>query len=273
MVIDGDNILYHYFRDELMKKETEESRMLIQHMIKNLSIWLPIKLYKKIPVLLPFSIRDHSCRKSVNKKLEEWGSCDANGYFRDDNTLIKAIPRRFRIVSKNRAYAKQKMGKGFVASHIWRKLSYQSELASKNPLTNTFVPNLVWLPRQISKLTDREGSFAQRYLQGLSISIYRNVELTKEKYDFIKHIWNNLPVPAGITVKEDEKNDLNFFEMSEKDVEKRVKLLLDQIELIKNPLPKKKLYCSRYFATYSMLPKKTKSFFIDKLTKYSNIVG
>ena len=47
-------------------------------------------------------------------------------------------------------------------------------------MLNSFVPNLVWLPVQISKLTDREGSYAQRFLQAISCQIYKNISLPKE---------------------------------------------------------------------------------------------
>lgn len=34
-----------------------------------------------------------------------------------------------------------------------------------NPKVNSFVPNLVWLPKPLAVLTDVEGSFAQQYVQ------------------------------------------------------------------------------------------------------------
>ncbi len=129
--IDGDNILYRYFKDELVERDNSESRLLIRCMIHDLSIWLPLELYRSVPVLLPFVIRDPTCRKTVNKKREAWGSCDSNGYFRDDNTLVKAIPRKYKITSQNKAYSGRKIAKGFVASHVWRKLLDKPELATK----------------------------------------------------------------------------------------------------------------------------------------------
>ena len=230
MAVDGNNILYYYFKDELMNKGTEKNRTLLQHLIRSLSIWLPIELYSGLPVLLPFVVRDATCRKSNNKMREEWGSCDQNGNFRDDNTLVKAIPRKFTISSSIKAYNRQKMGKGFVASHIWRKLDLSSELASANPLTNTFVPNLVWLPSQVSKLTDIEDSFAQKYLQALSFSIYRNVELTEDKTEFVEQIWNNFSKPEQCMKIEQDRSKLNFFDIKKEDIKNRV----DKLLLLKN---------------------------------------
>ena len=267
--IDGDSIIYHYFR-ELIERDTEKGRSLIRRMIHDLSIWLPLTLYQSIPVLLPFVIRDPSCRKSINKKREEWGSCDRNGYFRDDNTLVKAIPRRFKITSRNRNYSGRKMAKGFVASHVWRELSDKSGLASRNPVTNTFVPNLVWLPRQLSKLTDRESSFAQKYLQALSVSIFKNVELSQAKSKFADTVWKMFQAPKGIRI-DDEKQGLNFFDMSERDIQNMVSDLLARIDKIKHLGPGI-LYCRRYFKTYANLPEKTRALLISKLSDYAEMI-
>jgi len=43
------------------------------------------------------------------------------------------------------------MGNEFVASHVWRVVDH-AEVKSRLPLLNSFVPNLVWLLVQVSKL-------------------------------------------------------------------------------------------------------------------------
>lgn len=267
--IDGDNIIYHYLRDELIERDSSEGRVLIRRMIHDLSIWLPIELYRRIPVLLPFVVRDPSCRKSVNKRREEWGSCDSRGYFRDDNTLVKSIPRRYKIASTNRFYSGRKLAKGFVACHVWRKLRGKSELGSRNPMSNTFVPNLVWLPRQISKLTDREGSFAQQYLQALSISIFKPVSLPLNRASVARAIWKMLDSPKNMTIKGTERRGLNFFEVSDEGIQNRVDDLLTRIATIKKR-GGRKLYCSRYLKTYVKLPERTKISLENKLSKYAS---
>ena len=268
--IDGDNVIYHYFRDEFIGKETERDRLLIRRMLHDLAIWLPIRLYQTIPVLLPFVIRDPSCRKSVNKKREEWGSCDSNGFFRDDNTLVKAIPRRFTIMSGNRIYSRRRMAKGFVASHVWRRLSDKSGLASRNPMTNTFVPNLVWLPRQLSKLTDREGSFAQKYLQALSVSIFKGVELAGAKSKLVGTIWKMLEPPT-VKIDENEKEELNFFDMSQRDIQKSLSGLLAKFDIIRNPSGGK-VYCSRYLKTFVNLSQEKRALLTSKVSRYAQMI-
>ena len=257
MKINGNNALYYYFRD-VDNRNRSVDKTLLKHLVRSLAIWLPIELYQRLPVLLPFVVRDPTCRKSNNKeKIEEWGSSDKKGHLRDDNTLVKAIPRKFTISGKNMAYDKQTMGAKFVASHIWSKLDSSSGLATRDPLTNTFVPNLVWLPSQISKLSDREGSFVQNYLQALSFSIYHGVKLEKSKTEFVEKVWDSLPMPIQkIKVEKNLNEKLNFFNMGEKDIAKRVNNLLRDIELIRNKQVGGKVYCSRYLPSYSERPTK-----------------
>ncbi len=266
--INGDDALYHYFKDAVAAKEPDIE--LVKGLILNLSIWLPPKVYQRLPILLPFAIRDPKCRKSANRP-EEWGSCDKNGYFRDDNTLIKAIPRGFRIAGSNRFYQNKNMANGFVASHIWRKLNNTDELASHNPLTNTFVPNLVWLPRQIAKLTDREGSFAQTYVQALSIEIYKKVELLPQRANFVHNVWLMLQQPK-IIEKGVDIQKLNYFKIGDQDVEKLIENVLNKIDLLKEKTPKKKFYCSRYFDTYPALSIEAKAMFLEKMDYYAQLI-
>ena len=274
MSINGNSALYYYFKD-VDEKNRSADKALLKHLVRSLAIWLPIELYRRLPVLLPFVVRDPTCRKPNNReKIEEWGSSDKKGYFRDDNTLVKAIPRKFTISGKNTAYDRQMMGAGFVASHIWSKLDSSSGLATRDPLTNTFVPNLVWLPSQISKLSDRKGSFIQNYLQALSFSIYHGVKLEENKTEFVEKIWDSLPKPIQkIKVEKNLNEKLNFFNMGEKDIEKKANKLLRHIELIRNEQVKGKVYCHRYLPSYSGRPtKKARSALSKKLAEYRDII-
>lgn len=162
MKLDGENILYHYLQKDLLAKDVWLFQMLAARLVVSLGIWLHPEYYRQIPILLPFARRDASCRKNCNKeRIEQWGSPDRNGLFRDDNSLVKDIPKSLRIESTATGiYVNKRIGTGFVACHVWRTPN-TGILASQNPATYSFVPNLVWLPKQVAKLTDREGSFAQ----------------------------------------------------------------------------------------------------------------
>ena len=88
--------------------------------------------------------------------------------------LVKSLTVRSPLKT---IYSGRRTSRGFVASHIWRSMTqgpWKAHLASRDPYTNTFAANLLWLPAQVSKLTDRQGSFVQSFIQAISVKLYRN---------------------------------------------------------------------------------------------------
>lgn len=248
---DGQNIIYHYIQKTLLAdvESDDFTKELIERLIIDLSIWFPPNIYKRIPVLLPYVIRDSSCRrKKINQLKDEWGHANSNGFLRDDNTLIKGIIKPF-LVKGNRVkdYNNKKLANGFVASHIWRKLKNKKVLASSYEATNSFIPNLVWLPKQISKLTDREGSYAQNLLKTLSYKVYWENDVS----GFSQTIWDELDNPSiPIKTKFDVRN-LNYFIIPEKWLKQKTTKVLNEIDDIKTvirnrELANKKVKCSSY---------------------------
>lgn len=248
---DGEHILYHFMQKKLLATEEGISglspfqKKMVEEFVIGLGIWPHVKLYKQIPVLLPFVVRDASCRNK-NTELDKWGCANSKGYLRDDNSLIKGYFASCTIKSKIiKEYEGKKIGKGFVASPIWRDMNNSNQLASTFEMTNSFVPNLVWLPKQISKLTDREGSYAQLILQTISYKIYRNALVNA----YTDNIWSFLKKPdIDFAVNLDE---LNFFNVENHWIEQKRRVLLEDIDSIfevldNQPAPKKKVICSAY---------------------------
>lgn len=117
------------------------------------------------------------------------------------------------------------MGTSFVASHIWRELVPGGQ-ASRERATYSFVPNLVWLPSQVSKLSDREGSFVQTYLQTLSWRIYRGVECSPRLKQVVDPIWERLSLRSeAAEVDLPDPSTLNYFRFDEKWIARRVSTL------------------------------------------------
>jgi hypothetical protein len=117
-VVDGQNILYHYIQS-LTREDSQFSEELIKHLLIDLSIWIPSNFYTKLPVILPYVVRDNSCRIKTSSSHDEWGSANSKGFLRDDNSLLKGIVRSFPIRSSNiPVYDGKRLGTGFVASHI-----------------------------------------------------------------------------------------------------------------------------------------------------------
>lgn len=250
----AENILYHYIQKILLDDPTNPSgfvKELIEHLIIDLSIWLSPTVYEVMPVLAPFVVRDPKCR-ARNGSVEKWGSADTEGYLRDDNSLIKSIPNALMINSPLKIIYSGKKGSGFTACHIWRKLENQEKLASRYVKTNSFVPNLVWLPSIISELTDREGSYAQNLLKTISYKIYRN-RMVSSKIN-VNEIWDELNDPMLELPSYFNIDCLNYFMADKKWIDRRKNLLnkeiKDIISLIKGEeIKNKKIKCSRYTLT------------------------
>jgi hypothetical protein len=266
--VNGENILYHFIQKNILSTEelSPFQKELVEHFIIDLGIWIHPKLFKKIPVLLPYVVRDSSCRiKKVTTGKDEWGMANEQGFLRDDNSLIKGLFNSCPIISTEISeYNNNFLGPGFVASHIWRELYGINKLSATFHLTNSFIPNLVWLPKQISKLTDRESSYAQRLLQTISHKIYR--ELNNDAYTL--KIWEYLPNPNVESRFDITK--LNFFEISDTWLNKKTTLLNKELDLIIERLNNqitelKKVKCSSYLLS---LNERIDKLNIDKLNKW-----
>lgn len=256
----GDDVLYHFFQKQLAADDPQFAESFIRQAIVALGIWIHPKFYQELPVILPFVVRDNSCRNKQTEK-DEWGSPNAIGLLRDDNSLVKGIVRSMPVISPKRLYSKSSIGNGFVASHVWRittENSALSTLASRDPWLNTFVPNLIWLPKQISKMTDNEGSFAQQYVQALSRHIYLNWPVKKSLQVRVQQIWDKLPTPSRfINETFPSMGNLNFFEFRQNIIDGRKKKISNVIAALEeassgNTL-ERKIIAARYSAGLSSI--------------------
>ncbi|MDT8781111.1 MAG: hypothetical protein IAX22_00495 [Candidatus Bathyarchaeota archaeon] len=273
-IVDGQNILYHYIQKSILKEEEEFSKELIQHLLIDLSIWIPTNFYHRLPIILPYVVRDNSCRKKRENGQDEWGSANSKGFLRDDNSLIKGIVRSFPIRStKILEYKGKKLGTGFVACHIWGKLNLNNEqiISSRHYMLNSFVPNLVWLPVQISKLTDREGSYAQRVLQEISWQIYRDINLPED----LRDIWRILEKNRKILNLRVQIEKLNYFEVTDKWLNKRLNGLvyeIDEIKSLRMNYDGRKVKTSRYLSSLQRIPIEERKELYEWLSKYRIIL-
>lgn len=194
-----------------------------------------------MPTLLPFAVRDPSCRKRRESDVEAWGAPSEHGYLRDDNTLVKAIPKSMLVSSARQPlYHGKRIGNGFVAAHVWRQVrgsTIGATLASRDPWTNTFVPNLVWLPKEVAKLSDREGTFTQLYLQALSAKIYRHADVEPAMRPIADRIWGMLDLPEGIPEQGlPQAEELSFFQADEAYIRTKRQSVADVVVALRNVL-------------------------------------
>lgn len=231
--IDGEHVLYHFLQKDLRESDIWLFQMLAARLVSSLGVWFSPEMYKRMPILVPYAVRDPTCRKRGASDTEEWGAPNELGLFRDDNSLIKNLPSSLEIRSpRKEIYSGAFLGSGFVACHIWQKTSSGGR-ASHHQWTNSFIPNLVWLPKQVAKLTDRPDSFSQTYLQALAIKLYRNTELDPAMDPFAKLAWEQLPKPTGIPEQGlPSPSELNIFEFSEAFLGRRLKAIKSVAEAL-----------------------------------------
>jgi hypothetical protein len=187
--------LYRYLSDGMSSgPDSEEFTHLTLDLIQDLGIWWSPEVYSVLPVIVPWCIRDRTCR--YDQGPESWGSPRSDGYLRDDNSIIKKLPLSLTISGpEGSPYRGRKPWRGFTACHIWRDLP-SGDNAGADPWLYSFVPNLIWLPSWLAPLTDRQGSDVQAVLQRTSTAFYRDVEVPDLVSSYVDTAWRKLPAPT-----------------------------------------------------------------------------
>lgn len=272
---DGNHILYHYLQKNLQTSDVWLFQMLAARLVTDLGVWIHPDTYSTMPILLPYVVRDSDCR-GRNGGPDEWGAPDKDGYFRDDNSMIKELVGALNVTTESSSlYSGSYLHKGFTACHVWRLTKRSSGLASRDSRLNSFIPNLVWLPAQVAKLTDREGSFVQTYIQALSWKIYRDKEVSKKIKRYSEESWKLLHCPTAIP--EDglpDTDKLNYFNHSEGFILRKAKRLQSAILLIEGAIkrkkPNKKIISTRYDNGISKVGRKELVKLHESLSSYLN---
>jgi len=118
------------------------------------AIWPSISTYHDTPWLAPFAIWRIRIRLEPNapgSKRDLWGLPTADGYFTDDNSLIKSLALRRPLLPEKNPYGKSVISRGLVCCHIWSG-------TTTSPLLFSFVPNLVWLPKSLATFSDAHSN-------------------------------------------------------------------------------------------------------------------
>jgi hypothetical protein len=269
-VVHGDDLLYRFFRD-LFDRDPDRAQELARELLEATAIWLPLELYRDSPILLPWVVRDPACRGNRSKEIpDQWSSPDEAGYLRDDNSMIKSIPRSLAVKGPSGSHLLgARMGTEFVASHIWRVVDHE-KLASRLPLLNSFVPNLVWLPSQIAKLSDQEGAPLQLTLQSMAYGLYRHAGVRSRLQPISEEAWALIPTPSG-TVDSDAAK-LNWFEATDRFRSvraSRLKTVTSAFEaLVRGDIPSGKVVTTRYTLGIATLPQNVCGAMLNYLRRF-----
>jgi hypothetical protein len=131
-------------------------------------------------------------------------------------------------------------------------------------------------PSQISKLSDREGSFVQTFLQTLSRKIYRDVTLTSKLNNFVEPIWERLPIRLeGVDADLPDPATLNYFRVEETWIKKRVdtlRLVIRSLETVRDGGDPHKTVSTRYTAGLSSIPSGNLQQLLSELSSYSEAI-
>jgi hypothetical protein len=231
--LSGESVLYPYLQKELLHEDIWLFQLVATRLVTALGIWIHPKIYVRSPLLLPHAVRDQYARSHHSGENDQWGAPNQYGYLRDDNSLIKEIVKCLEIQSSRPHYKGRQIGRagGWVASHVWQKRR-NGDWASQHHLTNSFVPNLVWLPTPLSRLSDRSGSFVQAYLQALSYKLYRHEVFAPAMRRIVDRAWRELKRPEIPEQGLAEMEELNFFSFDEAWFERRQEKLRKTAESI-----------------------------------------
>jgi len=225
--VDAANLIYHYLQKDLIDSQPNQFNSIACRLVLDLSVWIHPDDYARLPIVFPYIVRDPELSTKVRKP---WGNPQpSTGYFKDDNSMIKAI-----VKGKNRVmnsglvsrYNGKTLGRGFVASHVWREVPAIDSLANRDPRLFSFIPNLVWLPKELSRLSDVEGSSVQLALQKLSREIYRKLDLPTNLARFSEESWSLLDegfdTAEELPVNLPEISELTFIRLPNKYVNLRI---------------------------------------------------
>jgi hypothetical protein len=245
--INADGLLYHFLQRELWEEDVWLFQSLASRLILRLGIWISPDVYSQVPWLVPYARRDPLSRGSKTLGVaDQWGSADDEGYFRDDNSLLKGIPRSMPVRSSLVAYSGRHLDRGFVAAHVWRTIEHDLP-AARHPFAYSFVPNLVWLPSDVAKLTDREGSFAQQFVQALAIKIYRSAPVRPGLAELVGEAWELFPAPMSVPEHAlPDASALNFFVPNAGFFIRRQRMFQEVASALRSPNSTTKVIAKRY---------------------------
>ncbi|MBO7570993.1 MAG: hypothetical protein J6T48_02460 [Bacteroidales bacterium] len=260
--IDGQNILYHILQKKIIQtfdadNPPDEIKFMIEQLLLWGGVWFTTETYEQIPILRPYVIRDSSCRNR-DPRLDVWAQANNKGLMRDDNSSIKDIPKSLKILSSWKDIKGKTLGNGWVASHVWTSMLTRKKHSCEWERANSFIPNLVWLPSQLSKLTDREGSYAQKFIQHISYELY----YSKIINPMFSEIWYELNNPGITPVSKFTLDELNYFDYGVDRIKKKKNVLeLEMqsiIDILNDPdaVVKRVIYNDKYTTTLRDASKK-----------------
>ncbi len=219
------------FAQELAKRiDDPEIMAYLKDLVQNCGVWVDNKDKIKLPIAYPGSVRKHA-------GMGNFKSMDERGFKFDQNPINNLRGQR---IQGSSPYKARKIGPGFEACHIW----YDT---TKAPPIFTFIPNIVWLPQIVARLSDKfqsvENVFFPALLKRISYEIY---ERRNSRDVLLEGCWEGMEEGRGPSALDDFKpskeNTINAFSLKEKIIKEtnnRILRILENIKAFKNQEKKK----------------------------------
>jgi hypothetical protein len=174
--VDADRVLWSELTERGITDIGQLSPDEIVELALRYAVWVPVDTYLHAPWLAPYAVRKIRIRtdpRAPGPKRDLWGFPDQNGYFTDDNSLIKGVFRNRSVESASSPYGSAKFATGLVCCHVWAGTTTE-------PLLFSFIPNLVWLPRTLAPFSDAHQAgpahVLHHTLKCVSTDRYRTIE-------------------------------------------------------------------------------------------------
>jgi hypothetical protein len=72
--LDAHRLFYHYLQKDLLESDVWLFQMLTARLVVALGVWLHPDIYLRLPISVPFAVRDpHSRKNTAQGRPESWG--------------------------------------------------------------------------------------------------------------------------------------------------------------------------------------------------------
>jgi hypothetical protein len=187
----------------------ERHRHTARRLLLATGVWMPLEVYTQWPVLYPWVVRDNQLANH-----EKGIAHPISGLQRNDNGPIGRLKNGLPVswATAGSAFHLKPLKRGqqqWWQSHVWEGMT-------TNPLTNSFVPNLVWLPEAVGRLTDPDATGAkstlfQEEIKAIAWSLYRHAPVVEPLRETVERIWRTIPEPQATGLEPDEVDLVNWF--------------------------------------------------------------
>lgn len=160
------------------------------------AIWIPAATFAEAPWIAPYALRKIRNRTEPHAPgavRDLWGTPTSDGYFTDDNSLVKPVVLRRALTIADSPYGNSPVTRGLICCHIWAG-------TTTDPLLFSFIPNLVWLPSDVAGLTDAHGAGTPHPLHDFLKVVSRErfgSTISNADTSRVNRAWSSLPTPGG----------------------------------------------------------------------------